>query len=258
LDVPKKEFDHIIRVIRAIHKQFKFIYPRTTTFIAADITRERVDFCAFEESIQKAADRWENRFPAMGSLPPMEKLWLAGNCQRWSKWFNLPLTNGFATDIIEAIIEMKRIGRRERIENAVQHLSRRIEHLLREVFMQSAADKWGKEGWQASLKEELALPKPFREWNLGELAEACRRWSDRSTDEVLQPGELSNLQTFLDLRNAVIHTTPKKGKRSLGEYLEDEILLDISHAFGVLISLQRTAESRKEIRTESALEDPQT
>jgi hypothetical protein len=52
------------------------------------------------------------------------------------------------------------------------------------------------------------------------------------------------VQTFLDLRNAVSHTTVKKGKRSLREYLEDEILLEISHAFGALISLQRTSDSR--------------
>ena len=257
LDVPKREFNSIIRAIREIHRQFKFITPRTTTFIAADITRERVDRCAFEESIQKAADRWENRFPAMGSLPAMEKLWLAGNCQRWSKWFNLPQTSGFATEVVDAIIEMKRTGKREKIKNAVINLSGPMEELLRRTLQKSGEEQWGKEGWQERMKEDLNFQKPFREWTLGQLVEAFRRLSDRA-EEISSTVELSDVQRFLDLRNAAGHVTVKKGKKNLDEYSEDELLLDFSHSFELLVSLRTTDRPDKEIRTGSESKDLRT
>lgn len=247
LSIPKRSFEAIIRAVRGIHYLLRHNHPRTTTYIAADVTREKIDRCSFQESFSQLASRWEDRFPAIGPMKLGQKLFIVDLCQRWSTRLAETLTRNHAHSMIEALIEFQD-GKSEKTKNAIAQLSEQVERLLGDIIMYTARDKWGRDDWKRALKEDLGFPKPFAEWSFGELFDACRRWADRLNEDLLESAVLAKLQDLVELRNAVVHPQTKKGKKSFKDYSEDDIVAIVTDTFSVMATLRSTLDTR--IRTD--------
>jgi len=235
LGVPNDSFEDIIELIRSLHEALVLIHPSTKTYIAGDITRERIDQCWFIETMEQTVQRWMSRFPSMRSLPLYDKIYITDLCQRWNKWLVLSLTKAFSHTFIEATIEEKKNGHKEKLKNAVRAMENPLEKFLKAILIAKAEEKWGKEGNEERIQKQLAMDRPLARWSLGQFLEAFRRWKDRIDEDALPAMSIKRLQEFLELRNSIAHAENRaETKRPFDDYSLEYIHAIVDGVFQVM------------------------
>jgi hypothetical protein len=170
----------------------------------------------------------------MRSLALYERIYVTDLCQRWNKWLVLPLTETFSHTFIEATIEEKKNGHREKLKNAVRAMENPLAKFLKAIITAKAEEKWGKEKNEEEIKEQLAMDRPLARWALGQLLEAFRRWKDRLDEDALPAMSIKKLQEFIELRNSIAHEDRDEGKRSFEDYSLEFIHAIVEGVFDVM------------------------
>ena len=215
LGVPNVQFESIVKIVRTLHRVLRLAHPRTQTFIAGNITWERIDHCEFKETPDIMLENYEARFPGLRSRSLQEKLAIMDLCKSWEKY-----VHSTTKSLADAFIEARISDNRDRLKNAIGALGGTLESALKKHFSPKAEKRWGS-GWSEKVKEELKEDKPFGMWTLGQTVDAFARW-EKLEEGVFPQARSDRLQRFVRLRNAATHPD-QRAARPFESYNFEEV-----------------------------------
>ena len=219
LAVPTECYEDIIEIIRSIHHELSLAQPRTQTYVAANITHEFIDRCAFFETFDDVAARLRVEFPLLREAPTSRQGALVSLFEQLDPFLADETTRPLARSLAEARI----LNEASELRNAVSHLGSELESEIKERLETASQNEWG-EDWPTIVTTELSMKKPYKEgWTLGEVLDASTRWNARMLPPFLSDGEIRKLMAFSALRNAAIHQQSRQ-KRQFEDYDAAEIV----------------------------------